>query len=49
MDADRLHINWRWLPRYHHPSITEKRKTTMASKDNKRKYANGAEEEDDWQ
>jgi hypothetical protein len=33
------------LPRLHHLSITEKRKTTMASKDNKHKYANDTEEE----
>jgi hypothetical protein len=42
----RLHINQRWLPRCHHPSIIEKRKTTMASKDdNKHKYADITEAE----
>jgi hypothetical protein len=40
-----LHINRRWLPIRYHPSITEKRKTMMASKDNKRKYVDDAKEE----
>jgi hypothetical protein len=41
----RLHINQRWLPRCHHLSITEKRMMSLASKDNKRKYADGTEHE----
>jgi hypothetical protein len=41
----RLYINRRCLPRCHHPFITEKRKTTMATKDNKRKYADVGEDE----
>jgi hypothetical protein len=44
MDAGDYIIR-RWLPRRHHPSITEKRKTTMASMDNKCKYNNDAEKE----
>jgi hypothetical protein len=44
MDMDD-YINQRWHPKLHYPSNTEERKTMIASKDKKRKYANRAKKE----